>query len=33
MIETWKRKLDMSHKVGMIYMDLSKDLYNFYGFI
>ena len=24
MIETWKTKLDMGHKVGVIYMDLSK---------
>ena len=24
MIETWKTKLNMSHKVGVIYMDLSK---------
>ena len=24
MIETWKTKLNMGHKVGVIYMDLSK---------
>ena len=24
MIETWKTKLSMGHKVGLIYMDLSK---------
>ena len=24
MIETWKTKLDMGHKVGVIYTDLSK---------
>ena len=24
MIETWKTKLNMGHKVGIIYMDLSK---------
>ena len=24
MIETWKIKLNMGHKVGVIYMDLSK---------
>ena len=24
MIETWKTKLNMSHKVGVIHMDLSK---------
>ena len=24
MIETWKIKLNISHKVGVIYMDLSK---------
>ena len=24
MIETWKTKLNMDHKVGVIYMDLSK---------
>ena len=24
MIETWKTKLNMGHKVGVIYIDLSK---------
>ena len=24
MVETWKTKLNMGHKVGVIYMDLSK---------
>ena len=24
MIETWRAKLNMGHKVGVIYMDLSK---------
>ena len=28
MIETWKRKLNVGHKVGVIYMDLSKDFGN-----
>ena len=28
MIENWKPKLNMGHKVGVIYMDLSKALDN-----
>ena len=26
MIETWKTKLNMGYKVGVVYMDLSKAL-------
>ena len=28
MIETWKTKLNMGHKVGVIHMDLSKVFLN-----